>query len=640
MKRKVFAAFAAVAALSLGLGYAASKTAVKPKVSAATLSGAKAGLAASSVLTCDIGAPGPGGGTVFLENKNWQKDGWRYLEAYWSDDTIGVKYAESSKLVSAINAGKVSDLKSSKKSDWYIPSESELNSVISALGYPSGLLPPGRYFVDGGKKFVSFDFDVKTNKRTLNKLPTRFAAITLRGRPARGLKGAALTRFQKDLDKRNKLEQKRQELNVGNIVVIRKITVAELSKGMPRFRFELGKRRTIRDIRQAVGRTTGAPSQQQAASEAVTEVTFVPSDSSGSQATYPAIDNYVLGLNIPTSTSIEDAARLICKNAKSDIEKARAIYSWLGYNITYDHDSLKLKPEEQFEIGIRRADETYERRTGVCAGYAALFKKMADAVGLQEAKQIGGFSKGYSFKYGDEPGGFHAWNSVKVGNRTILLDATWGAAWSQNGANVPLLDDSWFDCDPEIFVLSHYPLERYVYSNGEVATAQNSDGSFTSILEDQGIAKPLSQEMYKVSPRLLPAIARMSVKGTETLDFLKGHSKAWCPFNGYSNLLDKAAKSGLKINRLELSDEIVVGKTVKFNFDIPQGGEIRVYFKGAKIADCENQKDIELCLEEAGKLEFYYVEPSRSGYNLLKYDVVSSRSAPQAQAMTAAFSSY
>lgn len=631
MKRKIFAAFAAAAMLSLGFGYAASKATVKTKTSSRAAVAALATKGgAVEVLTCDIGAPGPGGGTVFLENSNWQKDGWRYLEAYWSDETIGVKYSDGTKLASAVNAGKVSELKSAKKSDWYIPSESELNSVISVLGYPNGQLPPGRYFVSGGKKFVSFDYDVKTQKRTLNKLPARFSAITLR-MPSKGLKGAALTRFQKDLDKRKLLEQKRQELNVGSIVFVRKITVAELSKGRPRLRFELGKRRSIREIRQAA--------RQQSASDAVTEVTFVPNEDNVSRTDYSAIDEYVRNLNIPTSKPIEDAARQICQTARSDIEKARAIFSWLGYNINYDHDALKLSDDEQFTLGIRRADETYERRAGVCAGYAALFKKMADAVGLQEAKQLGGYSKGTSFKYGDEPGGFHAWNSVKVGNRTILLDATWGAANAQSGADAPVLKDSWFDCDPEIFALSHFPLERYVFPNGEVATAQNQDGSYTPVPEAQGLSKPISAEMYKVSPRLLPAIATMGIKGGATFDFIKGHSKSWCPFSVYANALNWFTNTGFKINRLELSNELVVGQKVKFNFDVPQGVKACLYFKGCKEGEFENQKDAEFTFEEPGRVEIVCSANGKS-YSILNYDVVASRSAPQEQALKAAFSTY
>lgn len=618
MKKRIFAILTAIAVL----GIFSLQAQVKKKVSTkATVT--KKDFVATQILDCRIGAPGPGGGTVFLENKNYKTDGWRYLEAYWADETIGVKYAEGTKLLANINAGKSEGLKGSKKSDWYIPDESELNSVVSELGYPNGTLPPGKYFVNGGKKFVSFDYDLKTNKRTLNKVPNRFELVKLKS-PAK-LTGKNASAQKLKLDKRTKLEEKRKTFNVGNIVVVRKITVAELSKGKPKFKYELGKRRSLQEIRQTA--------QQQPANDCVTDVTFIPGGSNSNTADYSAIDNYVLKLSIPDSMSIEDAAKRICQTAKSDIEKARAIYAWLGYNITYDHDSLNLSEAEQVEIGIRRAEETYERRKGVCAGYAALFARMAAAVGLQ-AEELGGASKNQNSKYTDEIGRWHSWNSVKIGNRTVFLDATWGASYSQNGADIPVLSDTWFDCDPELFVLTHLPYQTRVSSNNEVLIQKPE----ILVPEKQGISKPITPEIFRATPGgIQPILATAGASGTKTLEFFKQHPKAWGLYT-YTNT-GTAFKEGLRLNRFELTSELVVGQKVKFNFEVPQGTEIVAYFNGSEIATCESQKDAEFSFEETGTLKFYYFK-GQTGQAILKYDVVASRQTPHEQAMKTAFANY
>lgn len=334
--------------------------------------------------------------------------------------------------------------------------------------------------------------------------------------------------------------------------------------------------------------------------------------------------------------SIADAARTICQTARSDIEKARAIFAWIGYNITYDHDSLNtLDEDEQMEIGIFNGDKTFERRTGVCAGYSALFKKMADAVGLQDAKYHCGYSKQITSKYNDALGGYHAWNSVKIGGRTVLIDSTWGAAYSQNGSGVPVLVDSWFDCDPELFVLSHYPLK----TAGNLETLIKIDSSYTPVLEDQYISKPISTELFQTTPRLDPAFAKMGAKGTNAIDFLKNHCKAWVPLS-YSNCLNIPAKDGLKINRMELTNELVVGQTVKFNFEIPQGAAVRAYFNGSQVMEFESLKDGELTFQEPGNFVLKYKTPDGWIWPIFTYDVVSSRAAPQEQSMRAAFSNY
>lgn len=619
MKKRIFAALVAFAVL----GVFSLQAQVKKKVSSKTAVTKKVAVAAE-VATCDIGEKGIGGGTVFFENTNYKTDGWRYLEAYWSDSSIGVKYSDGTKFLNDINAGKVKDLQAVKKSDWYVPSKSELSSLVSAVGYPKGLLPPGRYFVNGGNEFVSFDYDLKTKKQTLNKMPARFNAIKLK-QPAKALKGASLAKFQKDLDKRSKLEEKRKSLNVGNFVVVRKITVAELSRPAPKFRFAKGGTFSRKDPKQRA-------SEEKL--ETTSEVTYLPNGDGSAITDYSAIDNYVLTVEIPDSMSIADAAKKICQTARSDIEKARAIFAWIGYNITYDSDSLNIaSSEEQHEIGIYNGEKTFERRMGVCAGYSALFKLMAEALGLQDVKYISGYSKQSSTRYNDELGGLHAWNSVKCGNKTVLLDSTWGAAYSQNGSGAPVLKETWFDCDPELFVLSHFPLKNGAPApNGDIGTAK----PFTPVPEDQYLSKPINTEIFQVTPYVTPIFAKAGV--SNNMNFLKNHPKAWT-VKTYTNF-DSDLKTGLRLNRFEFSNELVVGQKVKFNFEIPQGKMLYAKFNGTQRIDFENSKDIEVCFEEPGQVVFYYGIPGQTCYGIISYDVVAARSAPHEQAMKNAFANY
>lgn len=133
---------------------------------------------------------------------------------------------------------------------------------------------------------------------------------------------------------------------------------------------------------------------------------------------------------------IEEAALHVTKDAKSDEDKARALYDWLGSRIAYDYD----KANNYVDNGVwkeQTPQDTFTTRTGVCIDVARLYAVMARASGL-EVRVVTGLG-------GDSRGGFgpHAWNEVRVGGETgtwIPLDATWAS--SGNWFNSPGFDQT------------------------------------------------------------------------------------------------------------------------------------------------------------------------------------------------------
>ena len=162
---------------------------------------------------------------------------------------------------------------------------------------------------------------------------------------------------------------------------------------------------------------------------------------------YSEIDERVKPLAKKEETP-EAVARIVCEGLKSDIERARAIYDWICYNIAYD-TSYK----------IYDAENAFKKRKGVCAGYADLFTQMARSVGL-DARTVSGTG------YGRKRGG-HAWNIVKIFEinqgytsyryREILLDSCWGAGGVRGSKFIWDFSPEWFDTYPGVFALTHYP---------------------------------------------------------------------------------------------------------------------------------------------------------------------------------------
>jgi hypothetical protein len=147
----------------------------------------------------------------------------------------------------------------------------------------------------------------------------------------------------------------------------------------------------------------------------------------------------------------------------SATDKARAIFTWLHYNIKYDVDAF-------FNNRVQPTTPSKTLSTGlaVCEGYAGLFSTLATHAGL-EALVIGGDGKGFGHTQ-LTPGSTlppfsssHAWNVVKIdGGKWKLVDPCWGAGAVQ-GKGQPYIqrfDPTHFTKSNDEFGLSHYPAEK------------------------------------------------------------------------------------------------------------------------------------------------------------------------------------
>ncbi|AWB45893.1 cysteine protease [Paenibacillus sp. CAA11] len=126
----------------------------------------------------------------------------------------------------------------------------------------------------------------------------------------------------------------------------------------------------------------------------------------------------VIDANIPAD--LDRAAAQIVKGTKSDEEKARLLYNWIGTRISYDYD--KVTDYETKNIWHEQTPKmTFDTRKGVCIDYARLYAVMARSQGLK-VKVVTGLGADGKGGYGS-----HAWNEVYLAqaDKWIPLDATW-----------------------------------------------------------------------------------------------------------------------------------------------------------------------------------------------------------------------
>ncbi len=224
--------------------------------------------------------------------------------------------------------------------------------------------------------------------------------------------------------------------------------------------------------------------------------------------------------------SAEGLAAQIAKDFTTDSDKARAIFTWLSKNITYDLQrfykgdtqvNFSYTDQADFQrklaaVNAHSVNETLRTNKAVCEGYARTFKKVAELLDMP-CLFIGGYSKASINDVGNiPPQEDHAWNAIKIGNTWKLVDVTWGAGHSENKQWKPFFDDYFFFTDPQEFALTHLPADNeFSFTNKKVA------------LKDFYDTPVFSKAYFKNKLQLkTPNQGKLVVASGSTIDFKMG----------------------------------------------------------------------------------------------------------------------
>ncbi len=167
----------------------------------------------------------------------------------------------------------------------------------------------------------------------------------------------------------------------------------------------------------------------------------------------------------------------LTNNLDTDVEKFRAIYIWVSFNIENDYSSYlrtkkKRKKIKRDETAFLAWNKGYtpkmflklvsDKKTA-CTGYAYLIKEMASLAGL-ECKIINGFGRVLNANLNLNSVPNHSWNSIKLNNKWYLCDATWSAGTFVIKDNIPTFKkeyvNGYFLTNPEVFSKNHYPIDK------------------------------------------------------------------------------------------------------------------------------------------------------------------------------------
>ncbi|HYM94111.1 MAG TPA: transglutaminase domain-containing protein [Chitinophagaceae bacterium] len=168
-------------------------------------------------------------------------------------------------------------------------------------------------------------------------------------------------------------------------------------------------------------------------------------------------------------------SQLLTAPYKTNLEKTRSIFRWITEHISYrvrgyesrkaalsaryvvsdddGDDSSDLKPLDE-----RVADIVLKKRSGLCDGYARLFKTLCEYAGIP-CEVITGYARNDMDQHVKRFGCNHSWNAVFIDSAWHLLDVTWASGFISWGGNefIRHFNEQYFMTLPEDFIQDHYP---------------------------------------------------------------------------------------------------------------------------------------------------------------------------------------
>ena len=163
-------------------------------------------------------------------------------------------------------------------------------------------------------------------------------------------------------------------------------------------------------------------------------------------------------------------------NLPTEVEKFRAIYTWVSTNIENDYSSyvktrkkrkkLSENPEALTAWNNSFTPKVFENllkyKKTACTGYAYLIRELASLANIN-CKIINGYGRTATLILDESSIPNHSWNTVELNGKWYLCDPTWSAGKIVIEEDGPRFEPDYFDgyflAEPKFFIRNHYPIE-------------------------------------------------------------------------------------------------------------------------------------------------------------------------------------
>lgn len=181
--------------------------------------------------------------------------------------------------------------------------------------------------------------------------------------------------------------------------------------------------------------------------------------------------------------NLPELAYNLTNNLPSDVEKFRAIYTWVCTNIEGDYSGFRKNLAkrtkfqndslEQSKWNISFSNDVFKKlakeKKTICTGYAYLVKSLANFANIN-CEIIDGYGRNESSADSELKFPNHSWNAVQLDNKWYLCDATWSSG-SYNLDDFTFdfnYNDGYFLTDPQLFAKDHFPKDKKWFLINEI----------------------------------------------------------------------------------------------------------------------------------------------------------------------------
>ncbi len=182
-------------------------------------------------------------------------------------------------------------------------------------------------------------------------------------------------------------------------------------------------------------------------------VADIPRPSKYVSVDYSTIDRYARNTPESEAKSLDKLSQYLTAPARSDLAKARSVYSWITSHVQYDMAAFQGR---MYSSETVYANRVLSSRKAVCTGFALLYKELLNRAGIETAN-IKGYARTNDFESGIPITRVdHEWNAVKLEGDWFLVDL----AWAQSTAKTPgTPNDFYFLTEPAAFAANHFPVD-------------------------------------------------------------------------------------------------------------------------------------------------------------------------------------
>lgn len=178
---------------------------------------------------------------------------------------------------------------------------------------------------------------------------------------------------------------------------------------------------------------------------------------------YNIIDNKVFTFSKQKSDAPFDTiTAFVNTNFKTQEDRARAYYTWIALNISYDVEHLnELNLMQIFSVNRmtstgQKSLDVLKSKKAVCEGYSNLMVDFCKASSIP-CFLVCGYVK---TPEGNIPEILHAWNVLRVDSAWVMLDITWSSGYlNQENKYVKRFSNMYFIPKPKVFIKDHFPLD-------------------------------------------------------------------------------------------------------------------------------------------------------------------------------------